>query len=444
MNPILAYLLTFTTAYAVNIPLGYWRENTAKFSGLWFLLIHASIPLLIYMRVHWHISPLSIPITITLAVFGQLAGSRLRRGRMTVSDREKLAQIPDLRLPKTAAASDCDVTVVLLNMGGPKTNADVKEFLHRIFLDPLILRFPLSKLLQPFFAWLIVTLRWKATAKRYEEIGGGSPIYPSTEAQVQALSDELKRRGRPIDVTYSFNYSEPLPDTVVKHLSADKKTHILPLSLYPHYSLATTGSNMKYLREAARAGYPELQFLSAGDYSLHPGYIQALADRVGEQLKEGESLDDFYLLFSAHGLPLYFLTEGDPYPFLIAQTAGAVLARLGRDKNWALSYQSAVGPLQWLKPSTDDIISALARRGIKKLLVVPVSFVTDHIETLCEIDIEYRRQAEGEGITDFRMTRAVESHPDFIRALADTVERALPAGDEDKHFPQLLVRREPS
>jgi ferrochelatase len=124
-------------------------------------------------------------------------------------------------------------------------------------------------------------------------------------------------------------------------------------------------------------------------------------------------------------LPKYFLLEGDPYPFQISQTVAKVLAKLKREKNWVISYQSAVGPLEWLKPSTEDIIVALKNRGIEKLLVVPISFVSDHIETLCEIDIEYRHFAEKLGINDFRMSKALECHPDFIRALVDSIESVI-------------------
>ena len=209
-----------------------------------------------------------------------------------------------------------------------------------------------------------------------------------------------------------------------------KKRYILPLSLYPHYSAATTGSNLYYLEKEAsqqtkKSGI-ELTFLDSPSYFMHDGYIQAFVERIHAQIQIDESLDDFYIIFSAHGLPLYFLKEGDPYPFQIAQTTSLILEKLNRQQSWVISYQSAVGPMQWLKPSTEDIIKALARRGITKVLVVPIAFVTDHIETLCEIDIEYRKYAEDLGIKDFRMARAIECHPRFIGALADSVEAVLP------------------
>jgi ferrochelatase len=311
-------------------------------------------------------------------------------------------------------------------MGGPKTNADVKAFQEHLFKDSLLIRFPLSFLLQDFFAWLIISLRLKETQKRYQMIGGGSPIYKSTEDQCHALRTELKQRGLiNIEVIYSFNYSPPYPAETIAEVKNKGCPAFMPLSLYPHYSKATTGSNLHYLKKEAQKQFPALQFLEPPSYHLHEGYIQGFIDRIQEEIKAGESLDDFFLLFSAHGLPLYFLTEGDQYPFLISQSVAAILTKMNRIDRWTIAYQSAVGPVQWLKPSIDEVIKALARRGYKKVLVVPISFVGDHIETTCEIDIEYRHMAEALGIKDFRMMKAIESHPAFIRALADTIESTI-------------------
>ena len=353
--------------------------------------------------------------------------------------------------------------VVLLNMGGPKTISEVRGFLKRIFCDELIIRFPFSSLLQPVFANGLVALRAKATERRYGLIGGGSPIFKSTMDQTNSVQQELNKRGRNLNVIFSFNYSNPLPDETITQIKSAGKKYILPLSLYPHFSAATTGSNVYYLKKAATPLYPELVFLRAQSYSLADSYIEAFVDRIQETLNESDvslrggtlfsddeaiyskeiaspkkqarndtNLDDFYLLFSAHGLPLYFLAQGDLYPFQISQTVARILNTIGRQQAWSIAYQSAVGPMRWLQPSTEAMIKALARRGIEKLLVIPISFVTDHIETLCEIDIEYRAVAEQAGIRDFRMTRALECHPGFIKALADCVEGSLsePAGKQ--------------
>ncbi|MBI5150447.1 MAG: ferrochelatase [Candidatus Omnitrophica bacterium] len=425
MTHAYAYLVLALVSFLVNIPCGYIRENHPKFSAKWFFWIHASIPLIVYLRITFGTSKLFIPVCILLAIAGQVFGSRRRRKTMSQQEKDQLRQIPPLGFVGKEKIDEAKTTVVLLNMGGPRTNADVRDFQQRLFSDPLLIRFPLSFLFQGLFAWLLVTLRTKAVMKRYQLIGGGSPIFESTRCQTQALREELAKRGRKVDVTFAFNYSPPFPEEVMRSLQQTGKDTVLLLSLYPHYSKATTGSNVYYLKEAAKNICPDTRFQETPPYYLHDGYIQAFADRIHEQIKPGESLDDFYLLFSAHGLPLYFLTEGDLYPFQIPQTVARILGKLNRNKNWTISYQSAVGPLQWLKPSTEDMIEALIQRGFKRILVVPVSFVTDHIETSCEIDIEYRHFAQKLGVKDFRMSRAVECHPGFIQALADSVEAAL-------------------
>jgi len=419
------YAVLGFSALFINIPFGYIRQNCPTFSFKWFFWIHASIPIIVYFRILFGISKLFIPLTIFFAIVGQVYGSLWRKKYTTLEDEEALSQIPHINAGINPNISDSDVMVALLNMGGPKTNKDVRDFQKLLFSDSLLIRFPLSWALQKVFASLLIAFRSKVAEKRYRLIGGGSPIFDSTQNQVRALQNELNRRGRNLKVTFSFNYSPPLPEETIHEIKRAQKKYILPLSLYPHYSKATTGSNIYYLKKAAKEIYPELQFLSSPSYHLHESYICALTDRILQQVCSNESLDDFYLLFSAHGLPVYFLNEGDPYPFQISQTVANIITALKRKKQWSISYQSAVGPLQWLKPSTDDMIKALARRKIQKLIIVPISFVTDHIETICEVDIEYRQMAESLGIRDFRMSKALECHPGFVNALADTVECAL-------------------
>ncbi len=424
------WTLSFVS-FLVNIPLGYVRERHPKFSFPWLFWIHASIPLIIYLRVIMGTSMMFIPASIFLAVVGQLVGGRWRRRTMTVEDLERLQQVPPIT-PRNHQRMDASrTTVVLLNMGGPRTNEDVRDFQRRLFSDPLLIRFPLSFISQRIFAWLLAVLRTRKAQARYRLIGGGSPIWESTRKQAEALKGELKKRGRNVDVVFSFNYSPPLPEETIDEVRATRREHLLCLSLYPHRSMATTGSSIHHLKKAAGRMAPSLQFHEGAGYHLHDGYIQAFVDRIHEQIRPGESLDDFYLIFSAHSLPLYLLTEGDLYPFQISQAAAKILTRLGRSTGWVICYQSAVGPIRWLKPSLQDTIQALSRRGFRKVLVIPVSFVTDHIETLWEIDIECRRFAGDCGIEDFRMSKAIECHPAFIQALADSVEEMLSARSVD-------------
>ncbi len=332
----------------------------------------------------------------------------------------------DLQLPPVLPSGlrDEDIMAVLMNMGGPKDIAGIEPFLRRIFNDRLIIRFPFA---QSFFADMLIRSRLKGVQHRYGLIGGGSPILGSSLAQVDALRVELKKRGRGLlDAQLAFNYSDPLPEQVITIIKEKKKKYALLLSLYPHFSHSTTASSIFYLKEWAKKVYPELQFITCLPYHLYDGYIQAFADRVRETLRPGENLNDFYLLFSAHGTPVYFLKEGDPYTFLVNQTVSRIAEKLNRPHQWSLCYQSDVGPIKWIKPSTQETLRALGRRGIRRIIIVPVSFVSDHIETLCEIDIEYREIAQKEcGFTDFRMSKALECHPGFIAALADCVERSL-------------------
>src|SRR3989338_201439 len=331
----------------------------------------------------------------------------------------------DLQLPPVLPSGlrDEDVAVVLMNMGGPKDIAGVEPFLRRLFNDRLIIRFPFA---QSLFADLLIRSRLKGVQHRYGLIGGGSPILRSSLAQTDALKAELRERGRGLDVQLAFNYSDPLPDEAITVIKEKKKKQALLLSLYPHFSRSTTASNIFYLKEAAKKIYPELQFTTCLPYHLYEGYLQAFADRVRETLRPGEDLDDFYILFSAHGTPVYFLQEGDPYTFLISQTVAGLVQRLGRKHRWAIAYQSDVGPIKWIKPTTPGTLEELSRQGIRKVIVVPVAFVSDHIETLCEIDMEYRELAEKQfGFTDYRMSKALECHPAFIGALADCVETSL-------------------
>lgn len=424
-SPFYPYIYLSLVSFFLNIPLGYIREYHPKFSYAWSFWIYASILYIIYLCWALNTSQLFIPVTIALAIFGQIIGARFRRTTWSLKEAEALEQIPDLNLSAKERINPREVYVALLNMGGPRRNKDVKDFQKSLFEDPRLIRFPLSFLLQNFFAWLLITVRLKAVEDRYREIGGGSPIYKSTTAQARALRRELKKQNIPVDVTFSFNYSPPFPkDTILKLKRAGKK-YLLPVSLYPHYSKATTGSNLFYLEKAAQKHYPDLKFIPSSSYYLHESYIQAFVDRIYETLSTEETLENFYLIFSAHGLPLYFLTEGDQYPYQVSQTVAAILSKINRTSNWTISYQSSVGPLQWMKPSTDDILKALYGRGIRKVLIIPVAFVGDHIETIHEINIEYRHMAEKMGFTDYRMSKAIETHPGFIQALTDSIKSSL-------------------
>ena len=395
-----------------------------KFSSSWFQNIY--IPFIVLVIICWMFQApwFWVIIQFVLQVIALNLGMRYQRKRLTIEDIDRIEKVSDLQLSRSLPAhcKDEDIAVVLMNMGGPSNIAEVEPFLRRLFNDPLILRFPFA---QSFFADLLIRSRLKEVQARYQLIGGGSPLLASSIKQVEALSKELQQRGRKIAIFLNFNYSAPLPLETIAEIKKAGRKYILLLGLYPHYSLSTTASNIFYLKEEAKKNYPRAQFLESYSYHIYEGYVQAFVDRIKESLKPNESLNDFYLLFSAHGTPFYFLEEGDPYSFLVSQTISQILGSLKRQDHWSISYQSAVGPLLWLQPSTDAMLKTLARKGVEKLIVVPISFVTDHIETLCEIDMEYRHMAQEVGIKDFRMTKAIECHPGFINALADCIEKSL-------------------
>jgi len=327
------------------------------------------------------------------------------------------------------------IGLLALNLGGPRTLADVRPFLCRLFADREIIRFPGGALGQRLIARLVVLARLRAVRRNYRSIGGGSPILRLTLAQLDGMSRRLAaRRGCTFRPYVAFRYTEPSSDDAVRAMDADGIEDVVVLTLYPHYSTATTGSSLRELQRALqRTGLDgRFRFRVIDRWHDHPGYLDLLTARVREGLSTwpAEKRDGVALVFSAHSLPLSFIEQGDPYPGEIAETVGAVVNRLGRDvpAYTVLSYQSQTGPVHWLGPRTDRVLEELAREGMRDVLVVPVSFVSDHIETLYEVDQLFADAAARAGVTTFRRTRALNDDPAFIAVLAELVEQVLDAG----------------
>ncbi|MBI2615325.1 MAG: ferrochelatase [Gemmatimonadetes bacterium] len=326
-----------------------------------------------------------------------------------------------------------------LNLGGPRTLDDVRPFLTRLFADREIIRLPGGAVGQQLLAGLIVRARLKSVQRNYASIGGGSPIYRYTAAQLdgtaQRLADRLGRGFRPY---IAFRYSQPTSDDALRAMAADGIHEVVVLTLYPHYSTATTGSSVRELRRALhRTGLSRrFRFRVVDRWYDHPGYLDALTHRVREALDTWprDRRRSVVLLFSAHSLPLSFVEEGDPYPAHVAATVSAVIQRLGPDAPACrqLAYQSQTGPVRWLDPRTERVLAELGRAGARDVLLVPVSFVSDHIETLYEVDQLFADAARHAGITTFRRTRSLNDEPGFLDALADIVAGALdaPASEE--------------
>ena len=313
------------------------------------------------------------------------------------------------------------IAIILFQLGGPDNQAAVEPFLYRLFCDPDIINFPGAFLARKALAKLISTTRSKIVRQHYAEIGGGSPIRRLTEQQAQALQAELRPyiSARAI---VAMRYWHPDSQEAIATLESTPFDELVLLPLYPHYSFATTGSSLK---EWNRLYKPQVPVHVVDHFYDHPDYIAAIVDRVNGVLQELPNPDEVHLLFSAHGLPMALVEKGDPYPKQIQETVQLV-RELGAWPNpHALCFQSRVGPQKWLQPSLPDTIEKLARSGIKRVLVIPVSFLTEHIETLHEINIEAREQAESLGISQFLMMPALNDSPLLIRALADLVLRSV-------------------
>jgi ferrochelatase len=316
------------------------------------------------------------------------------------------------------------VGVVLFQLGGPDTPDAVEPFLYNLFCDPDIIDFPGAWLARRPLAWWISSRRAQKVREHYDAIGGQSPIRKLTERQARKLEAALSHEYE-IQCWTAMRYWRPFTTDAASAVQAASLDHLVLLPLYPHYSFATTVSSLKEWKRIYRSapGQPEARLIE--EFHTHPDYIQAMTDRINTTLTHFDHLEDVHLVFSAHGLPLSLIERGDPYQRHVEETVAAVLARGGWRNAHTLCYQSRVGRQKWLEPSLHQTIEHLAHAGEKYLAIVPVSFVTEHIETLHEINIEAREEALAAGIKQFEMVPSVGESPRFIGALADLVRTAV-------------------
>ena len=323
------------------------------------------------------------------------------------------------------------VGVVLLNLGGPERIQDVGPFLYNLFSDPEIIRLPFPALQKPL-AWMISSLRSGKSQEAYRSIGGGSPLRRITEQQARELQSTLRQRG--IDATsyVAMRYWHPFTESAVADIKADGIDEVVVLPLYPQFSISTSGSSFRELQRLRQAdpAFSRLPIRCIRSWYDHPGYIDAMAGLIARQIHAAGDPSGAHVFFSAHGVPRSYVEEaGDPYQKEIEACVGLIMQRLERELGHAnpftLAYQSRVGPVEWLKPYTEDALHELGEQGVHDLVVVPISFVSEHIETLEEIDIEYREIATEAGITNFRRVPALDTTPAFIEGLAHLVQHAL-------------------
>jgi ferrochelatase len=313
------------------------------------------------------------------------------------------------------------IAVVMFQLGGPDTLAAVEPFLYNLFCDPDIINFPGSFLARKPLAKLISTTRSKKVRHHYAEIGGGSPIRRLTNQQARAVEAAL-RPHIAARTMVAMRYWHPTTEAAISSLESAPFDELVLLPLYPQYSFATTGSSLK---EWNRLYKPTTPVKVIDHFFDHPDYIAGIVARINGILQQLRHREDVHLVFSAHGLPMSLIEKGDPYQGHIESTVKLV-RELGAWPNpHVLCYQSRVGPQKWLQPSLTSTIERMAGEGIKRMLVVPLSFLTEHIETLYEINIEARNLAESLGVTDFHMMPALNDSPLLIRALADLVLRSV-------------------
>ncbi|EEF45808.1 ferrochelatase-2, chloroplastic [Ricinus communis] len=331
-------------------------------------------------------------------------------------------------------ATEEKVGVLLLNLGGPETLNDVQPFLFNLFADPDIIRLPrLFQFLQRPLAQLISMLRAPKSKEGYAAIGGGSPLRKITDEQAHAIKMALEAKGMSANVYVGMRYWYPFTEEAIHQIKKDRITKLVVLPLYPQFSISTTGSSLRVLENMFREdGYlSRLPVCIIQSWYQREGYVKSMADLIGTELKKFSNPKEVMIFFSAHGVPLSYVEEaGDPYKDQMEECIYLIMQELkarGFDNDHTLAYQSRVGPVQWLKPYTDEVLVELGRKGVKSLLAVPVSFVSEHIETLEEIDMEYKELALESGIENWGRVPALGCTSSFITDLADAVIEALPS-----------------
>jgi protoporphyrin/coproporphyrin ferrochelatase len=324
--------------------------------------------------------------------------------------------------------------VVCFQLGGPDSLESVEPFLYNLFRDPDIIDLPLAFLFRTPLARLIANRRAPIATKLYAGIGGRSPIREQTQMQADALRAFLAASGHAMPVEIAMRYWHPRAEAVIQKLLDEKIEEVVLLPLYPQYSKATTGSSMREWNELIErmgaAGKIRSTLIDA--YYDDPLYIRALVERIREALERVPEAERsaVHLLFSAHGTPLKLVRAGDPYSQQIRRTYELVVEQGGFNLPHRLCFQSKVGPQQWLKPSLVETIKVMAGEKISHVIVIPIAFVTDHIETLSEISIEARKEAHELGIGYFDMTAPLLVSAPFIECLGAKVIAALPAAED--------------
>jgi len=314
------------------------------------------------------------------------------------------------------------VGVVLFQLGGPDTLAAIEPFLYNLFCDPDIIDFPFARLGRKPLAKLISTTRARKVQHHYATIGGGSPIRRFTERQARALETELTTQGLDARCFVAMRYWHPFTNEAISKLEAAECDEVVLLPLYPQYSSTTIGSSLNEWQRLFRGNLP---VHNVGHFFRHPMYLEAVIEKIEEALARFPVPERAEIIFSAHSVPLSVIARGDPYQRHIEETVQLLTERGGWPNRHRLCYQSKVGASKWLQPSLHRTLRDLAGEKAREVCIVPVAFVSDHVETLGEINHEAREEAYRLGMTQFEMSAGLNDSPKFISALGQLVLQAL-------------------
>jgi len=334
-----------------------------------------------------------------------------------------------IKLYSTESSPKPKTGILMMNLGGPEKSSDVYDFLNRLFSDKDLIPLPMQKYLGP----LIAKRRTPKIQEQYNQIGGGSPIKMWTEKQgkeMVKILDQISPETAPHKFYVGFRYAKPLDVDAINEMEMDGCERAIAFTQYPQYSCSTTGSSLnniyRYYKEKKIA--PKIKWSTIDRWSAHPGLIEAFAQNIEKELtKFPEDVQkDVVILFSAHSLPMTVVNRGDTYPAEVANTVNRVMERLNFSHTYRLVWQSKVGPQEWLGPQTDAAIEGFAKNKKFNLMIVPIAFTSDHIETLYELDHEYIGElAKKVGIKNIRRCESLNDNPIFIQALADIVKNHL-------------------
>lgn len=335
------------------------------------------------------------------------------------------------------------VGVVLLNQGGPFKTSDVKPFLYNLLMDPAVIDIPVNGFFRHLLSRFIAKIRSKRAAKDYEEIGGGSPVNGLTEKQSEYLKNHLNERygvrsGVSFYTYVAMRYWHPMSEEAARRMKNDGINKVVLLPLYPHYSKTTTGASLMYWWMLEKENeIPKWPTTFAYEYAANPKYLQAINERIDEGLQRfpREIRNDVQLLFSAHGTTAREMKERhDPYCCLIHSTVEQVMKDRTDGRRFHVAFQSKVGHAEWLTPGTPNKLKEIAENGAQSVLVIPIAYVSDHLETAFELDIEVREEAESFGLQHFEVTSGLNSHPLFIEALGEVTASQLRLPSDVKPF----------